>query len=231
MMIEDKLSISDEYSMEDYINLKLDIDSPFEIWQKAIDIFASRINGRYFNAIDKLSGNGNKKEMQKYGFAIVTIECLLIDTFVKFTYGFEHTKPNNYKNRTKSKYVSINDLQTRNDNKLKGIYENQNYFCKFLKNAFPEDFTTQKKALKFYKDIRCGVMHTGSTTNSSRLTCDANQLATFLPNGDISVDIYILSKKLKEYFLKYIENILLDKNDLRKNFIIAMNRMCTFKSE
>ena len=87
MFINGDLYISEKYRLLDYIKLSLNMNSCAEDWNKAIDIFISRINGRYFNAINKLSSNGNIEEMQKYGFSIMSIECLLIDTLVKFRYG------------------------------------------------------------------------------------------------------------------------------------------------
>ena len=82
-MFKEELHISKDYTLRDYLNLKLHINSSEKIWEEAIEMFKSRIKGRYFDAIDKLY----EEEMYKYGFAIMTLECLLIDTFVKFRYG------------------------------------------------------------------------------------------------------------------------------------------------
>ena len=82
-------------------------------------------------------------------------------------------------------------------------------------------------AVRFYEDIRCGIMHFGTTKRNSRLTCDSDCLISEIADGNISVDINILEKKLEQYFEKYVKE-LQQKNqtELRENFIIAMNYIC-----
>ncbi|MCI8965267.1 MAG: hypothetical protein HFJ43_02810 [Clostridia bacterium] len=132
------------------------------------------------------------------------IQCLLIDTLVKFRYG-----PTVLKRGT----LSYN-------------YENQNHFTKFLKEVFYEDFNNEM-ALKFYTDIRYGIMHFGTTKRNSRLTCDSSHLITKIEGVNISVDISVLEERLEQYFKQYIEEIKRgNQTELRENFIIAMNYIC-----
>lgn len=192
------------YKLSDYLGITLTTQSSKEEWEKAINIFVARMKGRYFDAINKLSNNENKAAMQKYGFSIMCIQCLLIDTLVKFRYG-----PTLSKRGT----LSYN-------------YENKRKFTDFLKKEFSTDFN-YKMALRFYEDIRCGIMHFGTTKRNSRLTCDSDCLISEITDGNISVDINILEKKLEQYFEKYVKE-LQQKNqtELRENFIIAMNYIC-----
>ncbi len=53
-IIKGEIYISKDYKLEDYLRLKLRIDSDEDIWKSAMNIFISTINGRYFDAIDKL---------------------------------------------------------------------------------------------------------------------------------------------------------------------------------
>ncbi len=122
--------ISEKYTYEDYIKLKFELNSSEEVWEKAIDIFIDRINSRFFYAIDKLIENKDRYEMLKYGFAIMTLQCSLIDT---------------------------------------------------LKSGNKEF---------------------------------------------ISVDIFIMDKKLREYFKEYIKELRNKDEYLRKNFIKIMNHVC-----
>ncbi len=203
-MLKNEIYISDNHILADYLGIKLTMQSSELEWKKAINIFIDRMKGRYIDAINKLSNNGDKILLQKYGFSIMCIQCLLIDTLVKFRYG-----PTLSKRGT----LSYN-------------YENQNHFTKFLKEAFSEDFNNEM-ALKFYRDIRCGIMHFGTTKRNSRLTCDSNQLITRIDDGNISVDINILEERLEQYFQQYIEEIKQEnQTELRENFIIAMNYIC-----
>lgn len=213
MFIDGDLYISEKYKLSDYIALNLNINSQTEVLEKAIDIFISRINGRYFNAINKLSNNGDIEEMQKYGFSIMSIECLLIDTLVKFRYG--PIRINNYRNRD----ARFKKIRFNQENKIR--------FMKFLSEFLSKEFAEGKNAEKFYTDIRCGIVHFGTTENTSRLTCDSDKLITLLENGDISVDVNILYNKLERYFQKYINDLKdINQGKLRENFIITMNYLC-----
>ena len=216
-MFKEELHISKEYTLKDYLNIKLNINSSEVIWEKAINMFISRIKGRYFDAIDKLF----EEEIYKYGFAIMTLECLLIDTFVKFRYGPNRTKTGNYIRRY------IENAQRQKFIKYEYAKENKARFRKFLEEFLIIENNEKLISEKFYEDIRCGIMHYGLTENSSRLTCDDSKLFTILENGDISVDVYIMRQKLKDYFNTYIEEIRNSDNvKLREFFILAMNYSC-----
>lgn len=137
MFIDGDLYLSEKYKLSDYIALNLNINSQTEVWEKAINIFISRINGRYFNAINKLSNNGNIEEMQKYGFSIMSIECLLIDTLVKFRYG----------------PIRINNHINRDDRfkKFRFNQENKIRFMKFLSEFYRKNLLKKKMQKNFIK--------------------------------------------------------------------------------
>ena len=191
--------ISEKYTYEDYLKLEFEVNSPEEVWEKVIDIFIDRINSRFFYAIDKLMENKDRYEMLKYGFAIMTLQCSLIDTFAKFRYG--------------------SNKQT----------ERFNMFLKeYLINNIDEE-EKQNITSKFYKDIRCGLVHSGSTENMSGLSCDALNLITTMKNGNkefISVDIFIMDKELRKYFKEYINKLRNKDEEIRKNFVKIMNHVC-----
>ena len=84
--------ISDKYTYENYLDLHFQVNSPKDVWEKAINIFVDRIATRYFLAIDKLMERTDRYEMRKYGFAIVTLQCSLLDTLSKFRYGRKKLK-------------------------------------------------------------------------------------------------------------------------------------------
>ena len=208
-MFKNEIYIADNYKLSDYLGIALTMQSSKLEWEKAINIFIDRMQGRYFDAINKLSNNGNIIAMQKYSFSIMCIQCLLIDTLVKFRYG-----------------PSLSKRGTLSYN-----YENKKKFTDFLKNVFPEDFN-YKMALRFYEDIRCGIMHFGTTKRNSRLTCDSNCLISWIAGDNISVDINVLEKKLEQYFKKYVKELQQkSQTELRENFIIAMNYICNIYSK
>lgn len=203
-MYKNEMYIADNYKLSDYLGITLTMQSSDLEWEKAINIFMNRMQGRYFDAINNLSNNGAITAMRKYGFSIMCIQCLLIDTLVKFRYG-----------------PTVLQRGTRTYN-----FENKKKFTRFLKEIFFEDFNSNM-AVRFYEDIRCGIMHFGTTKRNSRLTCDSDYLITEIEDENISVDINILEEKLEQYFQQYIEEIKQEnKIELRENFIIAMNYIC-----
>lgn len=199
MFLPSMTFLSDKYTYEDYLKLDFELNSPDDIWEKAIDIFKSRVDSRFFLAIDKLMENKNAYEMLKYGFAIMTLQCSLIDTFAKFRYG-SNNQTVRFKNFLKE-YL------------IKGKDENKEYLSK-----------------KFYKDIRCGLVHSGATENMSGLSCHLPNLITVLDNGAISVDIFVMDKELRNYYNWYIKKLENKKEEtLRRNFVNIMDTVCKVK--
>ena len=74
--------VSVNYQKQDYQNLRLTLNSDDITFEKAIDIFIDRIEGRFFKQIDILSNDYNQN-----GFSIMALECLLIETFAQFLKG------------------------------------------------------------------------------------------------------------------------------------------------
>ncbi len=76
-----KIYISQKYKKTDYKNLNLELNSGEEKWETAINIFEDRIYGRYFKSIDILLNNN---DLDTTGFAIMAINCLLVETLYQF---------------------------------------------------------------------------------------------------------------------------------------------------
>ena len=110
------------------LNLKDDLNKD---WEFAIDILKKRIENRYIEPIDLLLANEKRLQPKnrKYGFTILAIDCLLIETLQAFIKGWKNTKK-----------------------------KSQSAFKKFLtsspsfKKYFSEDL-----AIKFYENYRCGI--------------------------------------------------------------------------
>ena len=125
------------------------------------------------------------------GFTSMAICCLLIDTFYQFEHGVAQTT--------------------------------QNHVCyvDFLRNHMRDVFDTQEKADRFYVDIRCGILHSASTKNGSRLSVEQHDIVQCIneqPNSPISVDVRGLERRLREYFNEYCGRIRYD-NPSQTNFV------------
>nr|WP_319515529.1 hypothetical protein [uncultured Cohaesibacter sp.] len=118
-------------------------------WQKAVnDFFIERIKKRYLNPINVLQviGDGDGE-----GFAIVTIQCALIEFLAALRKGliYEQQKPKK------------EDHQYNTSKQL---------FINFLYDSppFKENFT-EKQAEDFYSSIRCGLLHEAQSKNGWRI--------------------------------------------------------------
>jgi hypothetical protein len=103
-------------------------------WVTAIDILASRIHDRYIAPVDYLiTSEANKPASERrFGFTVLAIDCLLVETLGAFIEGFEDT-----------------------DGKSKKT------FCAFLRTRkqFAAEFRTDDLAKNFYEQFRCGILH------------------------------------------------------------------------
>ena len=119
-----------------------DPDSPD--WPVAIDILAARISERYLAPIDFLISSEESKHPseRRFGFTVLAIDCLLVETLGAFIEGLENTE---------------------------GI--SQKTFCTFLRTRgqFANEFRTDDLAQKFYKQFRCGILHQAESGGASKI--------------------------------------------------------------
>lgn len=184
--------ISTHYKAEDFLGLNLSLNSPSEAWDKAIFIFKERFQERYFGPIEKLLENAEIN-----GFAIMALNCLLVDTFYQFEEGLEHSN------------------------------NNRKCYVKFLRTYMGEIITSDDMADRFYKDIRCGILHSAQTQRGSMLAYENGNAVEYI-NGssDIRVNVVEFSEKLNAYFQMYVNRLRNGNNRTRQNFITKMNYIC-----
>jgi len=171
--------------------LKLD-DPASADWDKAVDILAARIRDRYIQPVDFLiAAEENKPPSERrYGFTVLAIDCLLVETLAAFIEGLEDTDG-------ESKRIFRSFLRTR--------------------KQFAADFSNDEIANKFYKQFRCGILHQAETGGSSRVWSVGPLLWV---NGDsITVNRNKFHDSLKEEFQTYLTELRDPKNSTsRSNF-------------
>jgi hypothetical protein len=123
--------------------LKLD-DPNSADWAKAVDILAARIHDRYIEPVDFLIvSEANKPPSERrFGFTVLAIDSLVVETLGAFIEGLEDTEG-------KSKKT----------------------FCTFLRTRkqFGAEFTTDDLAKKFYEQFRCGILHQAESGGESKV--------------------------------------------------------------
>lgn len=134
-------------------------------------------------------------DVNKNGFAAMALCCLLIEALMQFREGYPQSKE----------------------------YRNKECYKKFLSNQLSEVFNGQT-AVRFYKDIRCGILHSAQTKSGSCLTYNTDYTVRIQGNNVMMVDVQNMCNKVEQYFERYCEE-LKNTNDinLRTNFICKMD--------
>lgn len=212
--------ISLHYSARDYLDINLSTTSSEEDWNRAIVILKNRFNERFFSTIHYLSTDFSRQgrdveKIEKNGFAIMALNCLLIDTFYQFEYGLESSG-------------ELNPIT--NDTGVGRHYKG------FLRRTFPELFSQQPSvgnndlADLFYTDIRCGILHSAQTKGCSMLACEGGNVTEYINHRNgvgIRVDVKQFSEKLEDYFFdQYLARLAHGDVSIREAFINKMRYVC-----
>jgi len=106
-------------------------DSPD--WDRAISIFEQRIRGRFLDVVAFLVAEDEKRAPadRNFGFAILSIDCLVVETLEAFRQGLTDT-------RRKSEQLCTTFLSQRPS----------------FRSYFAGDMAT-----RFYREFRCGIVH------------------------------------------------------------------------
>lgn len=215
--------ISLSYSTQDYADLRLNVNSSEEDWEKGIKIIEERFHERFFSTIHFLSCDSSrhysKERTEKNGFAIMALNCLLIDTFYQFEYGMKES----------NEYNAITNQR-----------RNSEHYVTFLNNKFGELFaidTGGNKSLAelFYKHIRCGILHSAQTYGSSMLSCEGGETIRYInkntENEGIRVEVKQISKAFEDYFNDdYVMRLRHGDRTTRENFVAKMRYVCNLES-
>jgi hypothetical protein len=102
-------------------------------WQTAVEIFLDRIETRYLEHIERIIKHRTS------GFAVLTLDCALIETLEQFRQGTDNTP----------------------------WKHGETYFISFLRTTSFKEYVSAEQARLFYTNIRCGLLHQGEAKSSS----------------------------------------------------------------
>ena len=179
-----------------------------EDWQQATRIFEDRIRGRFLNVIDAI------KCQRGSGFAVMALDCLLVETLEQFRQGVPSTR-----SRSGS----------------------GGYIANFLtQTSFQESFGTDTSrsglARTFADHIRNGILHQAETKKKSRIIRGKTRLVAWIDDGHkaIAVNRDEFHKQLLKEFGDYLERLrkpqTSEDRDLRHKFKVKMDYVCRFLS-
>src|SRR5690554_2050192 len=134
-------------------------------WALAFSFFEERIETRYLKPIEAILNLGNNNGE---GFAVVNLQCSLIETIESFINGWVYKCKYDNKKKKKKKYNWYH-----RENKMKSPYSkcylrNIDIFQSFFDTREP--FKSYKiKGDDFYNDVRCGLLHETKTKNDWKI--------------------------------------------------------------
>jgi hypothetical protein len=183
--------ISRKYTANDWKSLTFKTE---EEWQRAVDIFLDRIETRYLIHIDKIIKHRTS------GFAVLALDCTLVETLEQFRRG---------KEKTPGRKVG-------------------DYFVAFLTSSSFKKHFDKDKAKMFYKQIRCGLLHQTEAKNSRvKRTSMLPMIAYTKGNKGLIVNSMPFHQELKTVICQYADELRNPKSKkAREAFRAKMDFIC-----
>jgi len=203
-MAKHKRKIGPNYRASQWAALALDPSVPdTDDWRKAVAILDDRMRGRFFEPASALIAIDDKKEVKTFGFAILAIDCLVIETLQGFKDGAaEH--------HGKSTQLFTGFLKK----------------WEFFTSCLPEGADAGRVALQIYSDLRCALLHSGQTDHD--LTVGSTGPGFKFNGGkDVRINRTKFHMALVEAFDSYLARLLVrEEVKLRKHFKKKMDAIC-----
>lgn len=135
-------------------------------------------------------------DLLENGFSVMALDCLLVETLLHFRTGQARTKGADYRT-----FLKEHILKDRSEN---------------------ADFI----AGKFYKGIRCGILHSAETGKNIALTFSHPEAAE-VRDGYLYVSVDRFTDQVRRYFDDYLWDLRRGYDaELRKAFLTRMNGLC-----
>lgn len=187
--------VSPKYTVVHWERLNL---SKNEAWQVAIDIFEDRFRGRFLQIMNAF------ERLPHAGFAVLALDCLLIETLQQFRMGAKETPPR----------------------------KAEELFVGFMTETSFKTAFTPEMARIFYRHVRCGILHQAEVKQTSRLRGSGPIVLLTGKKRGVIVNHRSFHRLLLRVFQEYVDGLRAG-NDatLRKNFVAKMDSICQLIKE
>lgn len=219
MNINNDIKIANNLTIKDWEDLEKSLkNEKDENWDVAFNFFEERIKTRYLNPIKAVLDSDLKIGE---GFAVVNLQCSLIETIECFINGWKFSvKPYGW---------FRNGIEPLNKQQINNSYIFQNFFKKRIpfKNLHIDGNV-------FFESVRCGLLHETQTKNGWKIRAKGKGKSIenkTIYRNDFQNDIEVLIQKYKEAIVK---GEIFDKmggDVLRENFISKFNHICEISTE
>ena len=217
--IAGNLTINNWQELNDHLNSEKD-----ENWGLAFHFFEERIKTRYLNPIHTiLKMEDNLGE----GFAVLNLQCSLIETIESFINGWVYHNDGIRKNLN-GWFQNIVQDETH----IKKIQNNLYIFESFFKNHL---IFKKINGKHFYFNVRCSLLHETQTKNNWKIKLDKDNTGVNYEEKNDEKLIYRenfqkdLETLIKNYKKSIIDRTAMDgipAFELRENFIAKFNHIC-----
>lgn len=224
MRIAGKLTIKDWQELKSILKPEEN-----QNWGNAFHFFEERIRTRYLEPIQTIL------DMEKYegeGFAIVNLQCSLIETIESFINGWIYNQKENKNKELEKNSWYKNTLHK--DNRI-GSVNSAEIFISFFKKRLPF-IKMNINGLLFYQEVRCPLLHETQTKSNWRIKKCSLATESYCESPTSKI-IYRdqfqkdLKMVIEDYKKAIIEGRKFGKGEistkgLRKNFKTKFNHLC-----
>lgn len=186
------MRISSKFIADDWHQLKFKTEDE---WQKAIDIFTARIKERFLEPIRLI------EKCDFSGFAVMALDCLLMEMLQQFRAGVNRTPAG----------------------------KSKDFFIDYLTTTSFGEFFDERMATLFYRQIRCGILHQAELRGSSRISVDDDVPLVRYSDDEkgLIVNRHLFHKQLVTEFHNFLDELRNPyKPAVRVKFIKKMKSIC-----
>ena len=218
-----KMQIAGNLTIQNWEELSKNLNPENDAnWGLAFHFFEERIRTRYLNPIDAIL---DLKDNLGEGFAVVNLQCSLIETIESFINGWV-SEFDLKKGKTIWKKEGI-IAKYPNSNNGKNI-RNIDIFISFFENRKPFNLYKIKGDL-FFWNVRCSLLHETQTKYGWKILADGFDKSIndkIIYRNDFQKDLQILIEEYKKAIINGVKFCDIESIDLRKNFKSKFDNIC-----
>ncbi len=199
------IKIAPGFSAKQWQGLHLDPGTPGTTdWEKALAMFEARMRRRFFEPAEALIGLDDARSDKTFGFAILAIDCLVIETLQGFRDGI-----------------------VNHNGKSKKLFKDFLLRWDAFTNCLQPQANAGELAERVYLDCRCALLHSGATDGALRVGVSGPAFR-FKDSHVQAINRTSFHRALAKEFEGYLLALRnADAKELREHFKKKMDAICS----